>query len=328
MGFDAVGFADARTDPALARALTAFLAQGRHGSMGWMAERQDQRAAPRALWPETRSVIMLGCNYAPPTDPLALAAHPERGRISVYAQGRDYHDVIKARLKALGRWMVERWACGVKVFVDTAPVMEKPLAVRAGLGWRGRHTNLVSRRFGSWMFLGAIYTTLELAADPAEPDHCGSCRACVTACPTGALDGDGRIDARACVSYLTIEHKGPIAPALRPAIGNRIYGCDDCVAVCPWDKFAPPGRMAEFWPRIELTAPRLADLAQLDDAGFREVFSGSPIKRIGRDRLVRNVMIAIGNSGRPELAATAHAATGDADPVVAEAAAWALSRLS
>jgi len=297
--------------------------------MGWLAERTDQRAQPKALWPEAVSVISLGLNYVPATDPLATLALPDRATISVYAQGRDYHDVVKRRLKALGRWLIGA-APGelIKVFVDTAPVAEKPLAQQAGLGWQGKHSNLVSRVHGSWLFLGEIYTTVALPPDPAEPDHCGSCHACLDACPTAAFPAPYVLDARRCISYLTIEHKGPIDEALRPAMGNRIYGCDDCLAVCPWNKFARAHAEPAFAPRAALDAARLADFAGLDDAAFRALFSGSPIKRIGRDRFVRNVLIAIGNSATPALRGAAEACAGDADPVVADAARWAVARLA
>jgi len=325
LGFDAVGFAPANGD--WSAGLEAFVADGRHGTMAWMEERREQRAAPQGLWPEVRSVVVLGCNYAPSGDPLSTLAHPERGHVSVYARNKDYHDLMKRRLKALGRWMAEQYGCALKVFVDTAPVMEKPLAAQSGLGWQGKHSNVVSRRFGSWLFLSEIYTTLELEPDPPEPDHCGRCTRCRDACPTAAIVADGQVDARRCISYLTIEHKGPIPEDLRPLMGNRIYGCDDCMAACPWDKFAPPTREADFLPRIELTAPRLADLAALDDATFREVFSGSAIKRIGRDRMVRNVLVAMGNSGLPHLAAAAAALADDPDEAVRDAARWAVARL-
>lgn len=327
LGFDQIGFAAADANPACALHLADYLGEGRHGDMGWMAETEERRASPQGLWPEARSVIVLGANYGPGDDPLALHRRPERGTVSVYARNKDYHDTVKKRLKQLARWLAESQACDVKVFVDTAPVMEKPLAARAGLGWQGKHTNLVSRRFGSWLFLSEIYTTLELAPDPPHPDLCGSCRACLEACPTGAFTGEGRIDARRCISYLTIEHKDHIDAALRPLMGNRIYGCDDCLAVCPWNKFAVPTREPDYLPRAELQAPRLADLAELDDAAFREVFSGSPIKRVGRDRFVRNVLIAIGNSGKPGLATAAERRLGDASPLVRAMAVWALRRL-
>ncbi len=327
LGFDQVGFAAARAPAGAAEGLSAFIEAGRHGDMDWMARRAEQRANPGALWPEARTVIVLGMNYGPGEDPRALQKRRERGAIAAYARGRDYHLVMKARLKRLARWIADAFAAEVKVFVDTAPVMEKPLAQAAGLGWQGKHTNLVSREFGSWLFLGEIYTTLELEPDPADTDHCGSCRDCLDACPTAAFPAPGRIDARRCISYLTIEHKGPIDEAFRAAMGNRIYGCDDCLAVCPWNKYAHLAREAAFLPRIELTAPKLGDLVQLDDAAFREVFSTSPIKRIGRDRFVRNVLIAIGNSGAPELAPRAEALLADASPLVRGMAVWALARL-
>ncbi|MEW5726880.1 MAG: tRNA epoxyqueuosine(34) reductase QueG [Pseudomonadota bacterium] len=327
LGFDVVGFAPAAGDPRWGEDLAAYLADGRHGEMGWMAETAGRRASPAGLWPEVRTVVVLGTNYGPAGDPLALLGRPERGNVSVYARNKDYHDLVKRRLKALARWMVETFGGDLKVFVDTAPVMEKPLGEAAGIGWRGRHTNLVSREFGSWLFLSEIFTTLEIAPDPPHEGCCGSCRACQDACPTGAIEGPGRLEPRRCISYLTIEHKGHIPRPLRPLIGNRIYGCDDCLAVCPWNKFARATAEPDFLPRAELTAPRLTDLAALDDAGFREVFAGSPVKRVGRDRFVRNVLIAIGNSGRPELAATAIARLDDASPVVRGAAVWALGRL-
>lgn len=327
LGFDVVGFAAAAGDPDWARDLSAYLADGRHGEMEWMAETRDRRSSPTGLWSEVRSVVVLGINYGPAGDPLALLRHPDRGNVSVYARNKDYHDLVKRRLKALARWMVEALGGDLKVFVDTAPVMEKPLGQAAGVGWRGRHTNLVSREFGSWLFLAEIFTTLAIDPDPPGEDCCGSCRACQDACPTGAIEGPGRIDPRRCISYLTIEHKGPIPHDLRPLMGNRIYGCDDCLAACPWNKFARATAEPDFLPRAELTAPRLADLARLDDAGFREVFAGSPVKRVGRDRFVRNVLVAIGNSGVPDLAAAAASRLDDSSPLVREAAAWALDRL-
>ena len=329
LGFSAIGVARADAAPKAAARLRDWLESGAHGEMIWMEERAAQRTAPTALWPEARSVIALGMSYAPAGDPLALAGSPERGRISVYAQGADYHDVVKKALKGLARWLVEREGGDLKVFVDTAPVMEKPLAEAAGIGWQGKHTNLVSRDDGSWLFLGAIYTTLEIAPDTPHSMHCGSCSACLAACPTDAFPAPFRLDARRCISYLTIEHKGPIPEEFREAIGNRIYGCDDCLAVCPWNRFADAARANQaFLPRAELAAPALADLLALDDAGFRRVFAGSPIKRIGRNRMVRNAAIAAGNSGRPELAASLSPLANDGDPVVAEAARWALARLS
>jgi epoxyqueuosine reductase len=328
VGFDAVGFAPAELGGDVADSLRKFLARGYHGEMAWMPEKADRRIGPTALWPEAKSVIALGMNYTPAEDPLALAGKADRGVISVYARNRDYHDTVKKRLKALGRWIVESQGCEIKVFVDTAPVMEKPLAARAGIGWQGKHTNLVSREHGSWLFLGEIYTTLEIDPDAAEEDHCGTCRDCLDACPTNAFPAPRQIDARRCISYLTIEHKGPIPEELRPLMGNRIYGCDDCLAVCPWNKFAKATTEPAFLPRAELTAPRLADLAQLDDAGFRQLFAGSPIKRIGSARFIRNVLIALGNSGDPAQAPVAEALTGDDYPVVRDAAAWAVGRLT
>ena len=330
LGFCAFGIARADAAPAAGERLRKWLADGCHGDMLWMAETAERRGSPGGLWPDVRSVISLGMSYAPTADPLALAAEPGVGRISVYAQGADYHDVVKKALKALARWLVENSPCELKVFVDTAPVMEKPLAEAAGLGWQGKHTNLVSRKDGSWLFLGAIYTTLALEPSSPAPHrvHCGSCSACLDACPTAAFPAPFRLDARRCISYLTIEHKGPIPHDLREAIGNRIYGCDDCLAVCPWNRFADTARRNQaFVPRAELVAPALADLLALDDAAFRQVFAGSPIKRIGRGRMVRNAAIAAGNSGRAELVPVLERLAGDEDPVVAEAAQWALSRL-
>jgi epoxyqueuosine reductase len=308
--------------------LRAFVEAGRHGTMGWLADRLDERADPRTLWPDVRSVIMLGMNYGPEGDPLATLADREAGNISVYARGRDYHDVIKGRLKELAQIVARDHSAEVKVFVDTAPVMEKPLAAAAGLGWQGRHTNLVSRELGSWLFLGAIFTDADLPADAPERDHCGSCRACLDACPTDAFPAPYQLDARRCISYLTIEHAGPIPAAFREPMGNRIYGCDDCLAACPWNKFAQAAREAKLQARPDLTAPRLAELARLDDAAFRALFSGSPVKRIGRDRFLRNVALAIGNSGSPALAGEAERLVADPSPVVRGAAIWALARLA
>jgi epoxyqueuosine reductase len=293
--------------------------------MVWMAD--GRRAEPRRLWPEVRSVILLGLNYGPEDDPLAILAQRARAAISVYARGEDYHEVIKPRLKAIARWLLDAAGGDVKVFVDTAALMEKPLAEAAGLGWQGKHTNLVSRERGSWLFLGAIMTTLDLPPDAAEKDHCGSCRACLDVCPTAAFPAPYRLDARRCISYLTIEHKGPIPQELRPLMGNRIYGCDDCLAVCPWNKFAQAGREARLAARAELNAPALADLARLDDAAFRALFRKSPVKRIGRDRFIRNVLIAIGNSDDPALASEAERLLSDPSALVRGAAVWALSRL-
>lgn len=328
-GFVACGIARADAAPRTRARLAAWLADGCHGDMLWMETRADERGSPAGLWPDVRSVIMLGMSYAPATDPLALADHADRARVSVYAQGADYHDVIKRALKALARDLVALAPdAQVKVFVDTAPVMEKPLAEAAGLGWQGKHSNLVSRDHGSWLFLGAIYTTLDLPPDAAGRDRCGSCQACQAACPTHAFPAPYRLDARRCISYLTIEHKGPIPLDLRAGIGNRVYGCDDCLAVCPWNKFADSARRHRaFLPRAELAAPAIGDLLALDDAGFRQVFAGSPIKRIGRGRMVRNAAIAAGNSGNAALRAPLLALVDDADAVVAEAARWALGQL-
>jgi epoxyqueuosine reductase len=329
-----LGFADCRITcpdavPEAGARLREWLAEGFHGEMGWMEGRAAERGNPATLWPDVKSVIMLGMAYTPGHDPLALAEQGGYGRISVYAQGQDYHDVVKRALKALARWMVEKAPCQLKVFVDTAPVMEKPLAAAAGIGWQGKHTNLVSRDHGSWLFLGAIYTTLDLAPDAPEHDHCGSCDACQRACPTNAFPAPYRLDARRCISYLTIEHKGPIPEDLRPGIGNHVYGCDDCLAACPWNKFAAAAAAHRaFLPRAELVAPQLADLLDLDDAGFREMFAGSPVKRIGRGRMVRNAAIAAGNSGDPALRPALQRLVGDDDPVVADAARWALARLA
>jgi epoxyqueuosine reductase len=333
LGFAACGIARADAAPLAGERLHQWLAEGRHGDMIWMEERRDQRASPAGLWPAVRSVIALGMSYAPKDDPLRLAEQGEVGRISVYAQGADYHDVIKRQLKALGRWLASdavgvEYPFDLKVFVDTAPVMEKPLAEAAGLGWQGKHTNLVSRTEGSWLFLGAIYTTLELKGDAAGRHLCGSCDACQRACPTDAFPAPYRLDARRCISYLTIEHAGVIPHEFRAGIGNRIYGCDDCLAVCPWNKFAAAANAnLAFAPRAELVAPEIADLIALDDAGFRQVFAGSPIKRIGRDKMVRNALIAAGNSGDPALSEGVAALLGDPAPVVRGTAVWALSRL-
>ena len=328
LGFDAVGFAPPHLAPAARANLAEFLARGYHGDMGWLADRARERADPASLWSEVRSVVVLGLNYGPEADPLAVLAQKEHGAVSIYARNRDYHDLIKSRLKALARWIVERWPGELKVFVDTAPVMEKPLAAAAGIGWQGKHTNLVSRAFGSWLFLGEIYLSLDLPPDAAEEDHCGACRRCLDVCPTRAFDGPYRLDARRCISYLTIEHKGHIPAELRPLMGNRIYGCDDCLAVCPWNKFARAAREPGLKPRAELAAPRLAELAVLDDAGFRALFSGSPVKRIGRDRFLRNVLIAIGNSGARELLSAVTPLLADPSPLVRAMAVWALARLA
>jgi epoxyqueuosine reductase len=325
--FDAVGFAGPDIDDAGQR-LREFLAAGWQGDMDWLDAKRERRADPRTLWPEVRSIVMLGLNYGPAIDPLQPLARRERGTVSVYAQGRDYHDVLKLRLKQLAGWLQATYGGEVKVFVDTAPVMEKPLAERAGIGWQGKHTNLVSRELGSWLFLGEIFTTLALPPDAREEDHCGSCQACLDICPTRAFPAPYRLDARRCLSYLTIEHKGPIPREFRRAMGNRIYGCDDCLAVCPWNKFAARTAEYAFLPRAELTAPRLVDLAQLDDAGFRTLFAGSPIKRTGRNRFVRNVLVALGNSGDAGALPVIERLLDDSSPLVRGAAVWALAQLA
>jgi epoxyqueuosine reductase len=326
-GFDVVGVTRPDSIPLARERLRRFLADGGHGDMDWMETTAKRRGDPRALWPEARSVVMLGMNYGPDADPLAILQRRTHGAISIYAQGSDYHEIIKPRLKAVARWLTAEAGDDVKVFVDTAAVMEKPLAEQAGLGWQGKHTNLVSRHFGSWLFLGAIFTTLDMPADAREADHCGSCRACLDVCPTAAFPAPYRLDARRCISYLTIEHKGPIPRELRPLIGNRIYGCDDCLAVCPWNKYAQTGREAKLAAREALRAPRLSELARLDDASFRALFTKSPVKRSGRDRFVRNVLVAIGNSGDMSLAAEAERLLDDASALVRGAAVWALGRL-
>ena len=327
LGFDACGFASVEAPwPAAAR-LAEFVADGRHGSMDWMARTAERRAHPKAMWPDARSAIVLGLNYGPDRDPLDALNETSRAAISVYAQGDDYHELIKKRLKRLASWMQARFGGEVKVFVDTAPLMEKPLAGAAGIGWQGKHTNLVSREFGSWLFLGAVLTTLDLEPDAAGEDSCGTCRACLDICPTGAFPAPYQLDARACLSYLTIEHAGPIPERYRTALGNRIYGCDDCLAVCPWNKFASESREAALHAREALQSPPLADLAALDDAAFRALFAKSPVKRIGRARFVRNVLYAIGNSGDPALIPAAQALLADKDETVREAAQWALARL-
>jgi epoxyqueuosine reductase len=322
-----IGVARPDSIPRAAERLHAFLAAGAHGDMAWMAKNADRRGDPRALWADVRAVVMLGVNYGAADDPLAILKERTRGALSVYALGDDYHEVIKPRLKSLGRWLIDNAGGDIKVFVDTAPVMEKPLAAAAGLGWQGKHTNLVSRELGSWLFLGAIFTTLDLPPDEAEQDHCGSCQACLDICPTRAFPAPYRLDARRCISYLTIEHKGPIPRELRPFMGNRIYGCDDCLAVCPWNKFAQAGREAKLAARAALRAPQLTELARLDDTGFRALFTKSAIKRIGRARFIRNVLIAIGNCGDRVLASDAERLLDDASPLVRGAAVWALGRL-
>jgi len=329
----ALGFEVARVAPGgLAEryrlAFDAFLADGRQGDMDWLARTPERRIQPKGLWPEVKSILMLAANYGPAIDPMARLDRKDRATISVYAQNRDYHDVLKKRLKELGRFIAQTTGTELKVFVDTAPVMEKPLAQAAGIGWQGKHTNLVSRDYGSWLFLAEIFTTLDLDPDEPESDHCGGCRRCLDICPTAAFPTPYTLDARRCLSYLTIEHKGPIPSEFRRPMGNRIYGCDDCLAVCPWNKFAQVSVEPAFLPRAELTAPRLADLAGLDDAGFREIFAGSPIKRIGRDRFVRNVLIAIGNSAEAGLSTVAELLLSDPSALVRGMAVWALGRLA
>ena len=334
LGFSAAGIAPGTGDVAAGPRLDEFIAKGRYGTMGWMPETAERRRSAQALWPDVRSIVVLGMNYGPQDDPLAILERPDRGAISVYARHRDYHDVIKGRLKELaGRMVAKARQSGLgdhdaKVFVDTAPVMEKPLGEMAGLGWQGKHTNLVSRTHGSWLFLGSIFTTLELTPDAPGRDLCGSCRACQDVCPTDAFPEPYKLDARRCISYLTIETRKPVPQEFRAAMGNRIYGCDDCLAVCPWNKFAGKAREAKLIARDDLNAPKLADLLALDDAAFRALFSGSPIKRIGRDKFVSNCLIAAGNSGDPALlgAVTGHLA--DAAPLVRAMAVWALARLS
>jgi epoxyqueuosine reductase len=331
LGFVACGFARADATDAAGLEIKRWIEAGHHGTMGWMEERAHHRVSPLALWPDAKSAIALGMSYAPATDPLSLAGRPELGRISAYAQGGDYHKTVKKALKGLARFIVDRAPSELKVFVDTAPVMEKPLAQAAGIGWQGKHTNVVSREHGSWLFLGVILTSLELEPDaPADHgQHCGSCTRCLTACPTQAFLGPHRIDARRCISYLTIEHDGPIPNEFRAAMGNRIYGCDDCLAVCPWNRFADAAAANRaFLPRAELAAPRLADLLALDDWSFREMFAGSPIKRIGRVRMIRNCLIAAGNSGEASLVGAVKPHLDDPDPVIAEAARWALDQLA
>ena len=331
LGFDAVGFAPAKSTPeARARRLEdlgAFVTQGLHGDMGWLGERTEARADPATLWPEARTVVSLAMNYGPEVDPRAVLEQHDQAAISVYAQGRDYHDVVKTRLKALGRFIWDTYRHAIKVFVDTAPLMEKPAAQAAGLGWQGKHTNLVSRQWGSWLFLGELLLSAELPYDAPENDHCGQCRACLDACPTNAFPAPYRIDARRCISYLTIEHEGPIDEALRPLLGNRIYGCDDCLAACPWNKFAQGARELAFAPRAELTAPALAELATLDDSAFRARFAGTAIKRIGRDRFIRNVAYALGNSASADAVPAVQQLLNDKSSLVRDAARWAFCRL-
>ena len=327
-GFSLCRFTDPDSIPHVPDKLSDFINAGYHGQMSWMADRQTWRANPRALWPDAQTIIMLGESYAPEHDPTDILKHPEKGAISVYAQNRDYHDLVKKRLKRLARWLIAHSGGEVKVFVDTAPVSEKPLGQAAGLGWQGKHTNLVSRDLGNWFFIGSVFTTLCIEPDVAEVDHCGSCRSCITACPTDAFPAPYRLDARRCISYLTIEHSGPVDVDLRGLMGNRIYGCDDCLAACPWNKFAKEASDIRYHARSDLMAPNLGELAMLDDAAFRAKFSGSPIKRIGRNRFVRNVLYAISNSQRPDLLSVAHDLVDDPDPTVSDAASWAVQKLS
>ena len=327
-GFAKMGICRPDAIPDAGARLADFVADGRHGQMGWMAERMTWRADPCALWPDAKSVIMLAEPYTPDDDPLAALERHDRATISVYARNRDYHDLVKKRLKRVGRWLLDQApGAEIKVFVDTAPVMEKPLAQAAGLGWQGKHTNLLSRDLGNWFFLGAIFTTVDLPPDTPEDEHCGSCTACLDICPTAAFPAPYQLDARRCISYLTIEHKGPVDRDLRALMGNRIYGCDDCLAICPWNKFAQTATELRYAARPELVSPRLEDLAALDDTAFRALFSGSPIKRIGRDRFVRNVLYAIGNSGDAQLIHAAQRLVDDPDEAVADAARWAVKRL-
>jgi epoxyqueuosine reductase len=326
-GFASAKFCRPNALPALPKRLRGFLAEGYHGQMGWLAERVEWREDPSALWPEAQTVIVLAEPYTPTVDPLSTLTQPDVATISVYARNKDYHDLVKKRLKRLARWLIAEAGGQVKVFVDTAPVAEKPLGEAAGLGWQGKHTNLVSRDLGNWFFIGSIFTTLNLPVDEPEVDHCGRCRACLDICPTDAFPAPYKLDARRCISYLTIEHKGPIDLELRSKLGNRIYGCDDCLAVCPWNKFAVEAKELRYHARAENIAPSLSDLATLDDQGFRDRFSGSPIKRIGRDRFVRNVLYAIGNSSSPDMLNLAQGLVDDPDAAVAEAARWAVGRL-
>jgi epoxyqueuosine reductase len=327
IGFDAVGFAPAALAPQVRADLAGYLRMGYHGDMGWMAETEERRGDPLTLWSEARSVVALGVNYSPPEDPLVHTHEPDKGVVSVYAQGRDYHELIKKRLKVLARWIAKQWPGELKVFVDTAPVMEKPLAQLAGIGWQGKHTNLVSRDFGSWLFLGEIFLSIDLGSDLAESDHCGSCQRCLDACPTNAFPAAYKLDATRCISYLTIEHKGHIDASLRPLMGNRIFGCDDCLAVCPWNKYAQPLDDRSLMRSAHRSPDELRELARLDEAAFRSRFAGSPVKRIGRDRFLRNVLIAIGNSGSPDFVPTVVELLADASPLVRAMAVWALSRL-
>jgi epoxyqueuosine reductase len=324
-GFNDIGFCRAETSDQAKADLIEFNAQGLYGTMDWMQTHADRRADPKVLWGDAKTVIVLGHNYGPKENPMTLLDHPDRALISCYAKNKDYHDSVKKRLKQMARAMVARWDCELKVFVDTAPVMEKPLAAQTQVGWQGKHTCVVSRKFGSWLFLGEIYTTLDIEPDVPETNHCGSCSSCLTVCPTDAFLGAGKIDARKCISYLTIEHEGMIDPQLARKMGNRIYGCDDCLAICPWTKFTQATDEKDYQPRIELSAPRLSDLIELDEESFRTFFSGNPIKRIKRHRFIRNVLIAIANGKRIELREKVEALVGDENKVISETAKWTLS---
>ena len=328
LGFDDVRVTLPDATAAAGGRFAAFLDAGRHGDMAWLATNADRRRSPTRLWPEVRSIVMLGMSYAPETNPLDALDHPERGAISVYAQGKDYHDILKGKLKQLASHLATSSGADVKVFVDTAPVMEKPLAAAAGLGWQGKNTMLVSREHGSWLFLGAIFTTAELPPDTPEDDHCGSCRRCIDVCPTAAFPAPYQLDARRCLAYLSIEHKGHIPAEFRRAMGNRVFGCDDCLAVCPWNKFAAAAREARFHARAETDNPPLAELLELDDAAFRARFAGTPVKRTGRDRFLRNVLIAAGNSGDESLLPRIEALLGDNSPLVRAMAVWAMRQLT
>lgn len=327
-GFDAVGFSPATLGELTQDTFDSWVDKGAHGDMAWMAETRERRRSPEALWPDVASVIVLAMNYGPESDPLEGLQHPDRANISVYARNRDYHDLVKKRLKRIARWLVAKTDCELKVFVDTAPILEKPLAAQSSLGWQGKHTNLVSSELGSWFFIGSIFTDIKLPADVPHGDQCGSCQACLDSCPTNAFPAPYQLDARRCISYLTIEHKGHIDLEFRRPMANRIYGCDDCLAACPWNKFARQASESALQPREELTAPRITELLGLDDAGFRALFSGSPVKRVGRERFLRNVLIAAGNSGDEALVSHITSHLQDASALVRAMAVWALHELA